>query len=61
MRRSLPLRRGAAALVLPLALTGLVACGGDEPTGSSKAAEPQVSEGEEIPVAEIGVSANDGH
>lgn len=53
MRRSLPLRRGAAALVLPLALTGLVACGGDEPTGSSKAAEPQVSEGEEIPTAEF--------
>jgi LppX_LprAFG lipoprotein len=53
MRRKTTLRRAAAALVLPVALTAMSACGSDEPAGSSKAADPGVEEGEEIEAGEF--------
>ncbi len=56
MRRPLRLRRTAAALVLPLALATLAACGSesaDEPTGSSAAADPGLEAGEEMPAEDF--------
>lgn len=54
MRRTITVRRAAAALALPLALSGLAACGSDsDPAGSSKAADPGVEEGEEIAPADF--------
>ncbi|WP_110183215.1 LppX_LprAFG lipoprotein [Nocardioides solisilvae] len=55
MRRPLTLRRTAAALVVPLALSSLVACGSesDEPSGSSAASDPGLEKGEEMPVEDF--------
>ncbi|WP_104106762.1 DUF6612 family protein [Nocardioides sp. 616] len=52
MRRKTTLRRAAAALVLPVALTSVAACGSDS-SGSDKAADPGVKAGEQVETSEF--------